>query len=156
MQTYVCVLLTKRNGYGIMREYRWKYRLYSFAVPQSWYGVLFLARRGAQRKVFRACGERSSPRCFCANCAAPEPSERRAKTTQPCRFGRRSKRRIDGESLTDGRRFRYIGNAQRLARAEQIKRGPCAGRSRKDFGKKVKPRLYFIKKGDQKYAGEIP
>ena len=63
-----------------MREYRWKYRLYSFVVPQSWYGVLFHARRGARRKVFRACGEKTSPRCFSANCAAPEPSERRAKT----------------------------------------------------------------------------
>ena len=39
-----------------MREYRWKYRLYSFVVPQSWCGVLFHARRSARRKVFRACG----------------------------------------------------------------------------------------------------
>ena len=38
-----------------MREYRWKYRLYSFVVPQSWY-VLFHARRGARREVFRVCG----------------------------------------------------------------------------------------------------
>ena len=63
-----------------MREYRWKYRLYSFGVLQSWYGVLFHARVDAQRKVFRACGERSSPRCFSANCAVPEPSEKQAKT----------------------------------------------------------------------------
>ena len=80
IRTNVCILLTKRKGYGIMREYRWEYRLYSFVVPQSRCGVLFHARRGARRKVFRACGERTSPRCFSANCAAPEPSERRAKT----------------------------------------------------------------------------
>ena len=40
-----------------MREYRWKYRLYSFVVPQSWYGVLFHARRGARGK-FSALAER--------------------------------------------------------------------------------------------------
>ena len=40
-----------------MREYRWEYRLYSFVVPQSWYGVLFHARRGARGK-FSALAER--------------------------------------------------------------------------------------------------
>lgn len=81
MQTNVCILLTNENCYAIMREYRWKYRLYSFAVLWSLYGVSSLSvREAARRKVFRACGERSSPRSFSANCAAPEPSERRAKT----------------------------------------------------------------------------
>lgn len=32
------------------------------------------------RRLCRACGERSFPQSFSANCAAPEPSERRAKT----------------------------------------------------------------------------
>ena len=105
---------------------------------------------------YKAQGSNLRSQYFHKEDNATKGTDQYSKTTQPCRFGRRSEGRPDGESLTDGRRFRYIGNAQRLARAEQIKRGPCAGRNSKDFGKKVKTRLYFIKKGDQKYAGEIP
>ena len=72
-------------------------------------------------------------------------------------FARRGKRRTDGESIADGGRFRHAGNAEKPRRAEQIERRTCPRRrGRQDFGKKVKIRLYFIKKGDQKYAGEIP
>ena len=77
------------------------------------------------------------------------------KTDQHRRPIWRGEGRAHRKSSEAGGRFRHTGNAQSAPHARVDKSDVPARRRRKDFGKKVKTRLYSIQKGDQKYAGKI-